>query len=97
MKKAKKMQTVKTCLIKQRLICVANFNTPAIFSNPCPKTGQTLAQLKFFAHYIKTYVRRTHRQREKKRVEKSMECSSMVSVATFGPGDLGSNSSWFTV
>ena len=27
----------------------------------------------------------------------SMECSSMVSVAAFGQGDLGTNPSWFTV
>ena len=27
----------------------------------------------------------------------SMECSSMVSISTFGPGDPGSNPGWFTV
>ena len=26
-----------------------------------------------------------------------MECSSMVSIATFGPGDPGSNPGWFAV
>ena len=28
---------------------------------------------------------------------RSMECSSIVSIAAFGPGDLGSNPGWFTV
>ena len=27
----------------------------------------------------------------------SMECGSMVSIAPFGPGDLGSNPGWFAV
>ena len=36
-------------------------------------------------------------KKHKKNQDGSMECSSMVSTVTFGPGDTGSKSDWFDV
>ena len=37
------------------------------------------------------------KQKTKNAKKKAMECSSIVSITTFGPGDLGSNPGWFAV
>ena len=42
-------------------------------------------------------MRKSEREREEWKERKWMECSSMASIAPFGPGDPGSNPGWFAV